>query len=248
MNIMEFIKEAGITPDKSRDQFFLIDSYILDYEAGLLKLAGKDVVLEIGAGFGSLTVRLAQKCKVLAAEIDPKLCDFLRRIKNTVAMNNDIIRILEEARRDSRLGTFNKVIGNIPYSISQDILLELLKHPWSVAVLCVQKEFADKLQDKKEKLHHLAADCCDIRAVMAVPKEKFYPEAVDSVVVTLKQKKTMDEEYWKFLQKLFRARNRNIRNVFPGAPAKLRARKAVQLEEKEIRQVYEAIKAGYLKS
>ncbi len=242
MNLIDFIKEAGIRPDKTKDQFFLTDSKILDYETLLLNLKEKDVVLEIGAGFGSLTVRLAQQCRVLATEIDPTLCDFLRKIKNTVAMNNDVIKILEEAGRDGRTGTFNKVAGNIPYSRSQDILLELLRHPWSLAVLCVQKEFANKIFDKKEKLHFLVADCCYVEIVMNVPAEKFYPAAVDSTIILLKQKNPMDENYWKFLQKLFRARNKNIGNVFPNAPAKYRDKKVVQLNAKEIKWLFEKCK------
>lgn len=241
MDLIEFIKQAGIRPDKSRDQFFLVDSRILDKEAELLDLKEKDVVLEIGAGFGSLTVRLAQKGRVLAVETDPGLCQFLRRIKNTVAMNNDALKILEEARRDGRTGTFDKVAGNIPYSISQDILLELLRHPWSAAVLCVQKEFADKLQDRREKLFYLLDGCCDIKEVMKVPAEKFYPPAVDSTIIILRQKKIMDDSYWKFLQKLFRARNRNVGNVFPDAPQKLRGKKAGQLASGEMKRLYEAV-------
>ncbi len=241
MDLVAFIKEAGIKPDKTKDQFFLIDSQILDKEAELLQLKEKDVVMEIGAGFGSLTVRLAQKCKVLAVEIDPKLCDFLRRIKNAVAMNNDVIKILEEARRDGRTGAFNKVAGNIPYSRSQDILLELLRHPWERAALCVQEEFADKIQDRKEKIFYLVNDCCDVKTIMQVPKEKFYPEAADSSVIVLKQKKQMDEDYWQFLQKMFRARNKNIGNVIKNAPAKYKGKKATQMTEKEIKEIYKML-------
>lgn len=242
MDLVDFIKQAGIKPDKTKDQFFLIDFAVLDYEAELLKPTEKDVVMEIGAGFGSLTVRLAQRCRVLAVEIDSKLCEFLRRIKNTVAMNNDVIKILEEARRDGKTGIFNKVVGNIPYSKSQDILLELLRHPWSLAVLCVQKEFANKIFDKKEKLHFLVNDCCDVKVVMNVPAEKFYPVAVDSTIITLKQNKIMDKSYWKFLQRLFRARNKNIGNVFPNAPARYRSKKTGQLAEKEMKEVFNILR------
>src|SRR3989338_6725389 len=242
MDLAAFINEAGIKPDKTKDQFFLIDSKILDEEAALLQLKEKDVVMDIGAGFGSITIRLAQKCKVLAVDIDPKLCDFLRRIKNTVAMNNDVVKILEEARRDNRTGAFNKVAGNIPYSRSQDILIELLRHPWEKAVLCVQKEFAEKLLDRKEKICALANDCCDIKIVINVPKDKFYPEAVDSSIITLKQKKIMDENYWIFLQKLFRARNKNIGNVLQNSPAKYKGKKAHQLTGKEMKELHQMLK------
>jgi 16S rRNA (adenine1518-N6/adenine1519-N6)-dimethyltransferase len=242
MDLIQFIKDAKIVPDKAKDQNFLIDTTILDKEAEILDCQENDVVLEIGAGFGSLTVRLAQKCRVLAVEIDPKLCEFLRRIKNTVAMNNDIIKILAEARRDKREGAFSKVAGNIPYNKSQEILLELLKHPWSLAVLCVQKEFAEKLQDRKEKLYYLLQDCCSVEIKIQVPAEKFYPKAVDSSIILIRQKKKMDEDYWIFLQKLFKAKNKNISNVFPDAPLKFRQKKAVQLSEKDVKMLFKGVK------
>jgi len=183
-------------------------------------------------------VRLAQKSKVMAVEIDNNLCDFVRRVKNTVAMNNDVVKILQEARRDKRMGTFNKVAGNIPYSRSQDILIELLSHPWKVAVLCVQKEFAGKLFDKNEKISHAVADCVKAEIKLQIPAEKFYPKAVPSSIIILKQKKLLDDSYWQFLQKLFKAKNKNISNIFPKAPAKFKVKKATQLTEKEIKELF----------
>lgn len=237
MNIMEFIQAAKIVPDIKRDQYFLLDSYVLDREAEMLKLNEKDVVLEIGAGFGSLTIRLAKKCKVLAVEPDEKLCMFLRKIENVVAMQNDVIKILEEARKDKRFGAFNKVAGNIPYSKSQEIILELLRHPWETAVLCVQKEFAEKLLDKKEKLSMLIQDCCSIEIKEIVKKEKFYPQAVDSAVILLKQKKQMDEELWKFLQRLFKNRNKNVSNIIKNAPQEIAKKKVHMLTLSEIKKL-----------
>ena len=237
MNIIEFIQAAKIKPDKEKDQYFLTDSGVLDREAALLDLGEKDVVLEVGAGFGPLTIRLAAKSKVLAVEIDAGLATYLRKIKNAVTMNNDVTKILEEARRDNRIGTFNKVAGNIPYAKSQEILLELLRHPWEKAVLCVQKEFALKLADKREKLSYLLQDCCVVEVKETVSKEKFYPPAVDSAVILLMQKKQMDEELWKFLQKIFKGRNRNVSNVINDAPARLGKKKVHELTLKEIREL-----------
>jgi 16S rRNA (adenine1518-N6/adenine1519-N6)-dimethyltransferase len=242
MDLTDFIKQAGIRPDKQKDQHFLIDSKILDYEAELLDLQEQDVVLEVGAGFGPLTIRLARKSRVLAVEIDPELAAFLRRIRNTVTMNNDVMKILEEARRDARTGAFNKIAGNIPYSRSQEILLELLRHPWSLGVLCVQKEFAAKLSDTREKLCLLMQDCCSAKIKAEVPADRFYPPAVDSSIILLKQKKRMDEELWKFLRRLFRSRNKNVSNVIRNAPARLAKKKVHELTLKEVRELMKAEK------
>ena len=47
MDLAAFINEAGIKPDKTKDQFFLIDSKILDEEAALLQLKEKRSTLNL---------------------------------------------------------------------------------------------------------------------------------------------------------------------------------------------------------
>ncbi len=54
------------------DQHFLVDTGYLDRIVAAAELKSEDVVLEIGAGIGNLTERLARKAKkVIAIELDP---------------------------------------------------------------------------------------------------------------------------------------------------------------------------------
>ena len=209
---------------------------MLEEEIKSADLKKGDVVLEIGAGFGSLTIKIVKHCNVLAVEKDTCFLKYLWRIPNCVAMGNDILKILEEGREAGK-NPFNKIIGNIPYSISQDIVLEIMKHTWEIAVLCVQKEFAEKMNGD-DKLGFLIKDCCEIKIAKQVKADRFYPEAVDSTIVILKQKKKMDENLWKFLQKIFRARNKNLGNVIKNCPQKYKAKKAMQLTSTEIKDLY----------
>jgi len=58
----------------------MVDDYLLQLLVSHADLKQTDVVLEVGAGFGFLTRKLAEKSdRVLAVEADPNLIGVLRR-------------------------------------------------------------------------------------------------------------------------------------------------------------------------
>ncbi len=60
------------------DQHFLVDEGYLDRIMAAAELRSEDIVLEIGAGVGNLTERLARKAKkIIAIELDPVLVNVL---------------------------------------------------------------------------------------------------------------------------------------------------------------------------
>src|SRR5207244_13537391 len=69
----------GVTPAKRLGQHFLTDRNILQRIVDALDPAPEDVVLEIGAGKGSLTEQLlARGLRVIALEKDRRLAEALR--------------------------------------------------------------------------------------------------------------------------------------------------------------------------
>ncbi|MBS3052890.1 MAG: hypothetical protein J4469_00145 [Candidatus Aenigmarchaeota archaeon] len=227
-----------IKPLKSRDQFFLQDEELLDFEVQLAKLGGKDTVLEIGAGAGNLTRKIAAHCNAIAIEIDERFLPELGKISNTKVMHNDAMKVLADKRNGKIQIPFNKIISNIPYSISQDLLVELLRHSWESAVLCVQREFAEKLQ-AKGKLAVAVNDCCGLRYMANVPAEAFYPKAVNSSIIMLKQKKLLDYNFWQFLGILYSKKNKNVRNIIKDAPKELAKKKVHQLTTEELKETFQ---------
>lgn len=223
-----------IEPLKSRDQYFLQDNELLDFEVKLAKLRQSDVVLEIGAGTGNLTRRIAQHAKVIAIEKDERFLPLLRQIENAEIVLGDAVKILQARRYDI---AFNKIISNIPYSRSQDILVELLQRRWQKAVLCVQSEFAQKMQGRT-KLGVAVNDCCEMRYMADVLAESFYPKAVDSSIIVLKQERLLDPAFWSFLGIIYRKKNRNAGNVLENAPQELARKKVHQLSADELRELY----------
>lgn len=189
----------------AKDQYFLNEKY-LEMEIKAASLRADDIVLEVGAGSGNLTQLIARHCKVVAIEIDEHLADMIPENENIEIRIGNAVGIIKDIQ-------FTKVISNVPYSATQDILIEILKKSFDTAVVVVQREFANKLFNPKEKLQRVIEDCCDAEILCSVPADAFKPKAVDSAMVMLKQKKKLDEKFWKFLCRIFRNRNRNASNV-----------------------------------
>lgn len=226
---------GSIRPNKKMDQYFLKNEDILNHEVGLANLKPDDIVLEIGAGIGNLTEKIAEKCRVIAVEKDERFLPFLGEIDNVKIVNDDAIRFLENNRKEQKY-RFNKVVSNIPYSLSQEIVIELLKHKTDVVVLIVQKEFAEKMTGN-EKLGLLLGDCAHVEIVRHVSAKYFTPKAVESSMVKIKQKKILDEDFWKFLKSIYTNKNRNAGSI-GGCPDDLREKKIHQLCLWEMRELF----------
>lgn len=117
----------------------------------LADLKENDVVIEIGAGLGFLTEMIASRSKeTVALEVDPFLIEILKdrlsHISNVTIVHTDVLQFNFSGCASSKAGKV-KVIGNIPYHISSQILFHLLSHRESISmmVLMVQKELADRL-------------------------------------------------------------------------------------------------------
>ncbi len=119
-------------------------------------------VLEIGPGRGALTEMLAQKAqRLIAVELDRVLSAQLRMQfsmqPNVEIIEGDILTIELDTVFGPKPGTLRpglnfspepaRVVGNLPYYITSDILLRLFEYHryFSTIVLMVQKEVADRL-------------------------------------------------------------------------------------------------------
>ncbi len=111
----------------------------------------QSTVLEIGPGRGALTSLLAERAeKLIAVEIDEVLArnlqlDFAER-KNVEIRRANILQVSIAELTGSSAGRI-KVVGNIPYYITSDILLHLFAQHQHIdlIVIMVQKEVAERL-------------------------------------------------------------------------------------------------------
>ncbi len=192
----ELLKKHNIIPRRRLGQSFLIDPNIHRKIAILSEAQGSDVILEIGSGLGILASLLSPFVdRVLALEIDPSLVSVLKAEsseRNIEIIHQDFLQYdLNEPF--ARFGKKIKVIGNIPYYLSSEILFRLLDHR-ELIVLCVlmfQKEVADRISAKTgSKEYGITSVAISTFATVSrefvVPASCFHPKPkVDSAVVKI---------------------------------------------------------------
>ena len=152
----------GIRPRRSLGQNFLVDPNLLQVVAGAAELTRDDVVLEIGAGTGSLTEVIASQCgQVVAVEKDEYLGKIAREslasMQNVKLVSSDILeksgaiakramQPVEEILNGGRCSHF-KVAGDLPYSVATPVIMGLIEtDPMpELIVATVQLEVAERL-------------------------------------------------------------------------------------------------------
>lgn len=217
-----FLRTYEVHPKKRYGQNFMVDTIILQRLVSYADLSKKDIVLEVGAGFGFLTQLLAERCgKVIAFEVDPKLIqafhEQLGGLTNVELVEGDILK--------TSLPSFGKVVSTPPYSISSPLLFKLLEQPFELAVLTFQKEFAERLaapvgSRDYSRLTVAVYYRADVELLDPVPRNAFFPPPdVDSTIVRLKPKKEPpfhvdnEGEFFEFLKRVFTQRNKKLRNA-----------------------------------
>jgi 16S rRNA (adenine1518-N6/adenine1519-N6)-dimethyltransferase len=135
-----------LAPKKSLGQNFLRDENVARNIVESLELHSDDVVVEIGPGQGALTKHLSSRVKgVLAVEIDERAIEVLRETlgDSVKLIHADVLKVsLASLAREYQAPV--RVVGNIPYNITSEILFWLFDSSQSVrdATLMVQLEVA----------------------------------------------------------------------------------------------------------
>ena len=142
------LAELGLRPDTSLGQHFLVDDNLLGVIERLAALRADDVALEIGAGVGTLTARLAERCAhVHAVEIDRRLEPALTR--TLAACDNVTVHWGDAMRID--LADFEPpataFVANLPYHVAAPLVLDSIGDLPALQRWCVlvQREIAERL-------------------------------------------------------------------------------------------------------
>lgn len=138
-------------------QHFLIDRNILERIADALEPDAFDLVIEVGAGPGTLTDVLAKRVgHVIAIEKDRRLAADLGeegrgtrdgvRVIHGDALRLDWHGLLRDTRPSSLVPGPFKVVGNIPYAITSRLIDKALTPPLPERIVfLVQAEVADRM-------------------------------------------------------------------------------------------------------
>ena len=142
----------GIRPSKRLGQNFVVDPGTVRRLVTLAGVGPGDVVLEVGPGFGSLTLGLLGAARrVIAVEIDPALAAELPRTVAARAPGQagrlEVVTA-DAARVRSLPGEPPSVLAaNLPYNVAVPVVLHLLATLPSLArgLVMVQAEVADRM-------------------------------------------------------------------------------------------------------
>lgn len=185
LNIVMLLRRHGIRPRRSWSQNFLVDPAVMEAIVIAARVDDRPTI-ELGAGLGVLTARLALRAaRVIAVERDRRLAAVLR----AEFAGNPVVQVEEAnaARLDysawrHRLGERPVVVGNLPYHMAAPILFTLLGQVVELRrfVLMFQKEMAERIlagagDRRSGVLGLLVQNSVKVEQVIEVPPQAFYP-------------------------------------------------------------------------
>jgi len=206
---LNYIQRAKQFKTKKRlGQNFLVDESIINKIISEAALNSDDTVIEIGAGAGFVTEKLAEIAKkVIAVELDEDAIEVLQQFpyENIEIIHKDILKTDISALVQEPV----KIIANIPYYITSPIIAHLLgeidereeknKNRYCIKeiILMVQYEVAKRIianEKSPSKDYGLLSILANYRAetefICKVPSKSFYPAPkVDSALIKLKIRK-----------------------------------------------------------
>lgn len=183
-------------PKKFLGQNFLVDKNIAKKIVRSCEIHPGDLVIEIGPGQGVLTQYLSEfTSNLTAVELDKSIYTKLTiEYQNSIRLiHGDFLKLDIENYLSRDLKTMEriKVVGNIPYNLTTEIIFKIYqsKHRISSAVLMMQKEVAYRLIAKPDsKNYGILSILTQIHTIpkilFNVPPTAFFPiPGVDSSVV-----------------------------------------------------------------
>ncbi|MGL5630280.1 MAG: 16S rRNA (adenine(1518)-N(6)/adenine(1519)-N(6))-dimethyltransferase RsmA [Mycoplasmoidaceae bacterium] len=225
--IKEYFEKYDFFPSKKKGQNFLISKFYAEKIISKLKIEKNDNLLEIGPGFGSLTCEILKyNINLFLVEIDRKIYNFLiKEFKNAEIINCDILKMdLNIFFNENKI---NKVVSNLPYSVSSKIIVKLLRFNFiKMYVYMVQKEVADRINAKPKSKEYnslsvLIQTFCKIKKVCNISGECFYPkpQVISTVILLERRDISLNyDEFNDFLKIAFSKKRKtflnNIKNNF----------------------------------
>lgn len=231
------LRSAGFTPSRLRGQNFLIDASVADALVSAAELPRHAKVLEIGPGFGAITLRLAEVTEELVAvEAEPRI---VREIRKSVSgthvriVHGDILRF---PRKEYFRENFSfHLVSSLPYSITARVLrtfLALEPFPASITVL-VQREVAERAVAPPGKLSQLGV-LCQLYGEPDIPLSAISPAAfrpapkVQSAILRItgieeawnarNDWRVPEASLWKVIRAGFQNRRKMVKNTLANLP------------------------------
>jgi 16S rRNA (adenine1518-N6/adenine1519-N6)-dimethyltransferase len=208
--------ELGIYPSKRFGQTFLVDDSIAEREVESAGIKPKDSVLEIGPGLGVLTERIAERAgRVTVIENDQRLAFYLRE------RFGDTVEVIEGDAMSVRLPKFDVAVGNLPYSVSSQLIFRLVNSGMKRGLFMLQKEMAQRVvappfTAEYSRMAAVLQRSNRIELLFDVGHTHFYPQPdVDSSVLLFRAIRGVKRwpEYERAAALLFSQRRKTIASI-----------------------------------
>ncbi|MHA1131619.1 MAG: 16S rRNA (adenine(1518)-N(6)/adenine(1519)-N(6))-dimethyltransferase RsmA [Candidatus Helarchaeota archaeon] len=217
------LQDHNLRPFKRYSQNFVIEPKLINWHLQYSKLCENDVVVEVGAGLGTLTKYLAENVgKVIAIERDPKLVEVLQEefksMKNVQIILSDVLKL------DSKIFEGRKIVSNPPYKISSPLTFKIIKSSYVLSVMSYQKEFAERLVSSPGAKTYGRITIgvnyyANVEYLKSIPKSYFYPmPKVDSALIRLTPilppfELKSEERFFEFIRTLFSFRKKTVKRA-----------------------------------
>ncbi|MFA5480834.1 MAG: 16S rRNA (adenine(1518)-N(6)/adenine(1519)-N(6))-dimethyltransferase RsmA [Bacilli bacterium] len=220
-SFFDYIKSLRYIASKELGQNFLINPLIAQAIVNALDVQSEDNVLEIGAGFGSLSYFLAShQGLVNLLDVDPKPLLFLKEQFGDKAN----VSFTQESILKHDLARYQRIIGNLPYYITNSTIEHVLLNARSAKklVFMVQKEVLSRLiasvgDEGYGPLSILISYLGTPKRLINVKRQDFCPPPhVDSVVLSIDLNENINYEMasqlFAFAKALFHHRRKTVKN------------------------------------
>jgi len=222
------LREIRVSPVKTLGQNFLHDRNLARWIVEKAALSPDDYVVEIGPGLGALTEFILESgARVLAIEKDQRLVEFLRKrfagsrleVVHGDALDFDLRSLFAEPRV--------KLLGNLPYYISSQLLLKFTKYPSPITLwlFMLQKEMARRISAAPGTSDYGALSLVvqlqyRVEYLRTVPATVFLPQPdVDSAFVRIAPRLPDElpshdpETFFRLVRQGFSQRRKQLRNL-----------------------------------
>jgi 16S rRNA (adenine1518-N6/adenine1519-N6)-dimethyltransferase len=232
--IRELLDDHGLAPRRDLGQNFVADPNTVRRIADLARVGPGDHVVEVGAGFGSLTLALAEtKASVTAVEVDRGIIPVLRAIIEESGVDN--VSVVEanametdwDELLDPSVPGGWTLVANLPYNVGTPLVCDLLddvQHVTRILVM-VQREVAERFAARPGDSAYGAISVKasywgTARIVGHVPASVFYPKPnVESALVEITRHQPPDIDpvpLFVLVKKAFGQRRKMLRKSLAG--------------------------------
>jgi len=221
--IRELFEAHGIRPHKELGQNFVIDPNTIRKVVDVAGDLNGKVVLEIGAGAGSLTLGLAGAARrVIAVEFDARVVPALREA--LIGIDNVEVAEADAMKLDYATLEATVMVANLPYNIAVPLVITVLETAPQMTSLTVmtQREVGERLAASPGNKSYgqvsvLVGYWSRANVAARISRNAFFPvPTVDSVLVRIDRRETPDVPYARLnelVKAAFGQRRKTLRNT-----------------------------------